>query len=110
MEGDMIVSGSDGFFDNIFDQEIVSVISESPGVDEAAKALAELARKHSVDVTFDSPYSMEARSRGFDVPSWKKFIGGKLIGTHELIHILSCSTLCRTQSNLMMPKFHLCRW
>jgi protein phosphatase PTC7 len=33
-----------------------------------------------VDVTFDSPYSMEARSRGFDVPSWKKFIGGKLIG------------------------------
>lgn len=29
----------------------------------AAKALAELARKHSVDVTFDSPYSMEARSR-----------------------------------------------
>uniref|UniRef100_A0A0E0JEG7 Protein phosphatase n=1 Tax=Oryza punctata TaxID=4537 RepID=A0A0E0JEG7_ORYPU len=80
MEGDMIVSGSDGFFDNIFDQEIVSVISESPGVDEAAKALAELARKHSVDVTFDSPYSMEARSRGFDVPSWKKFIGGKLIG------------------------------
>jgi protein phosphatase PTC7 len=37
MEGDMIVSGSDGFFDNIFDQEIVSVISESPGVDEAGK-------------------------------------------------------------------------
>jgi protein phosphatase PTC7 len=28
-----------------------------------AKALAELARKHSVDVKFDSPYSMEARSR-----------------------------------------------
>jgi hypothetical protein len=28
-----------------------------------AKALAELARKHSVDVRFDSPYSMEARSR-----------------------------------------------
>uniref|UniRef100_A0A8R7TSA2 Protein phosphatase n=1 Tax=Triticum urartu TaxID=4572 RepID=A0A8R7TSA2_TRIUA len=63
MEGDMIVSGSDGFFDNIFDQEILSVINESPGTDEAAKALAELARKHSVDVTFDSPYSMEARSR-----------------------------------------------
>ncbi|KAK3163962.1 hypothetical protein QOZ80_1AG0010750 [Eleusine coracana subsp. coracana] len=80
MEGDMIVSGSDGFFDNIFDQEIISVISESPGVDEAAKTLAELARKHSVDVTFDSPYSMEARSRGFDVPWWKKLLGAKLIG------------------------------
>lgn len=40
MEGDMIVSGSDGLFDNIFDQEIVSIISESPGVDEAGKFLA----------------------------------------------------------------------
>lgn len=40
MEGDMIVSGSDGLFDNIFDQEIISIISESPGVDEAGKFLA----------------------------------------------------------------------
>nr|CAB3476157.1 unnamed protein product [Digitaria exilis] len=80
MDGDIIVSGSDGLFDNIFDQEIVSIISESPGVDKAAKALAELARKHSVDVKFDSPYSMEARSRGFDVPWWKKLLGAKLIG------------------------------
>ncbi|CAL4951787.1 unnamed protein product [Urochloa decumbens] len=80
MEGDTIVSGSDGLFDNIFDQEIISIVSESPGVDEAAKALAELARKHSVDVTFDSPYSIEARSRGFDVPWWKKLLGAKLIG------------------------------
>ncbi|KAF7035237.1 hypothetical protein CFC21_046150 [Triticum aestivum] len=80
MEGDMIVSGSDGFFDNIFDQEILGVINESLGTDEAAKALAELARKHSVDVTFDSPYSMEARSRGFDVPWWKKLLGAKLVG------------------------------
>ncbi|KAE8792559.1 putative protein phosphatase 2C 1 [Hordeum vulgare] len=80
MEGDMIVSGSDGFFDNIFDQEILAIINESPGTDEAAKALAELARKHSVDVTFDSPYSMEARSRGFDVPWWKKLLGAKLVG------------------------------
>ncbi|XP_047054224.1 probable protein phosphatase 2C 1 [Lolium rigidum] len=80
MEGDIIVSGSDGFFDNIFDQEILAVISESPGIDESAKALAELARKHSVDVRFDSPYSMEARSRGFDVPWWKKLLGAKLTG------------------------------
>jgi protein phosphatase PTC7 len=40
MEGDIIVSGSDGLFDNIFDQEIVSIISESPSVDEAGKFLA----------------------------------------------------------------------
>lgn len=35
----MIVSGSDGFFDNIFDQEILAVINESPGTDEAGKCL-----------------------------------------------------------------------
>ena len=40
MDGDMIVSGSDGLFDNIFDQEIISIISESSGVDEAGKFLA----------------------------------------------------------------------
>jgi hypothetical protein len=39
MEGDIIVSGSDGFFDNIFDQEILAVISESPGIDESGKSL-----------------------------------------------------------------------
>jgi len=36
----VIVSGSDGLFDNIFDQEIISIISESSGVDEAGKFLA----------------------------------------------------------------------
>ena len=40
MDGDMIVSGSDGLFDNIFDQEIISIISESSGVNEAGKFLA----------------------------------------------------------------------
>ena len=34
----MIVSGSDGFFDNIFDQEILAVIKESPGINEAGKS------------------------------------------------------------------------
>lgn len=43
-------------------------------------ALADLARNHSVDTKFDSPYSLEARARGFDVPSWKKFLGVKLTG------------------------------
>ena len=40
MDGDMIVSGSDGLFDNIFAQEIISIISESSGVNEASEFLA----------------------------------------------------------------------
>ena len=74
-----------------------------------AKALADLARTHSMDSNFDSPYSLEAvskvitfvktklldylaaknstfiikvlnRFQGFDVPWWKKILGRKLTG------------------------------
>ncbi|XP_072981042.1 probable protein phosphatase 2C 26 isoform X1 [Typha angustifolia] len=79
-EGDTIVMGSDGLFDNLFDHEIASVISRFQDVVEAAKALADLANNHSLDATFDSPYSIEARNRGFDVPLWKKILGRKLTG------------------------------
>ncbi|GKV20729.1 hypothetical protein SLEP1_g30811 [Rubroshorea leprosula] len=81
MEGDTIVMGSDGLFDNVFDQEIVSTLkTHGDDVAEAAKALADLARNHSLDSTFDSPYSLEARSKGFEVPFWKKLLGMKLTG------------------------------
>lgn len=43
-------------------------------------ALANLASNHSMDSSFDSPYSLEARSKGFDVPFWKKILGMKLTG------------------------------
>ncbi|XP_060174998.1 probable protein phosphatase 2C 1 [Lycium barbarum] len=78
--GDTIIMGSDGLFDNVFDQEIVSVVTTNDDVSNAAKALADLARNHSVDTKFDSPFSLEARARGFDVPWWKKFFGMKLTG------------------------------
>lgn len=78
--GDTIVMGSDGLFDNIFDQEIVSVVTTNDDVPNAAKALADLARNHSVDTKFDSPFSLEARARGFDVPWWKKVFGMKFTG------------------------------
>lgn len=80
MEGDTIVMGSDGLFDNVFDHEILSTIAAFSDVNEAAKALASLANNHSMDSKFDSPYSLEARSRGFDVPLWKKILGMKLTG------------------------------
>lgn len=33
-----------------------------------------------MDSGFDSPYSLEARSKGYDVPLWKKIFGMKLTG------------------------------
>ncbi|KAJ6424530.1 hypothetical protein OIU84_025330 [Salix udensis] len=80
MEGDTIVMGSDGLFDNVFDHEIVSTVVGHSDVAEAAKALANLASIHSMNSEFESPYSLEARSKGFDVPFWKKILGMKLTG------------------------------
>ncbi|KAJ8751256.1 hypothetical protein K2173_016437 [Erythroxylum novogranatense] len=78
--GDTIVMGSDGLFDNVFDHEIVSIVATWSDVSQAAKAIANLARIHSLDPRFESPYSLEARSKGFDVPLWKKVLGMKLTG------------------------------
>ncbi|KAK3206607.1 hypothetical protein Dsin_020653 [Dipteronia sinensis] len=63
MEGDIIVMGTDGLFDNVFDHEIVSTTAIFSGAAEAAKALAKLAHDHSKDSNFDSPYSIEARDK-----------------------------------------------
>ncbi|CAK9180181.1 unnamed protein product [Ilex paraguariensis] len=78
MEGDTIIMGSDGLFDNVFDHEVVSTVARYNNVSNAAKALANLAHNHSIDSNFDSPYSLEARAQGYDVPWWKKILGGKL--------------------------------
>ncbi|GMI92023.1 PHOTOSYSTEM II CORE PHOSPHATASE [Hibiscus trionum] len=80
VEGDTIVMGSDGLFDNVFDGEIISTLAKHSDAVEAAKALANLASNHSMDSRFESPYSLEARSKGFDVPFWKKILGMKLTG------------------------------
>ncbi|PPD67986.1 hypothetical protein GOBAR_DD35145 [Gossypium barbadense] len=80
VEGDTIVMGSDGLFDNVFDGEIVSTLAAHSDVVEAAKALAKLASNHSLDSRFDSPYTIEARYQGLDVPFWKKILGMKLTG------------------------------
>ncbi|XP_050139245.1 probable protein phosphatase 2C 26 [Malus sylvestris] len=86
MEGDTVVMGSDGLFDNVFNREIVSTVAGYRDVAEAvlANASANLANNHSLDSNFDSPYSMEARSRGFEPPLWKKILGMKLTGTTYL--------------------------
>ncbi|XP_010032961.2 probable protein phosphatase 2C 26 isoform X1 [Eucalyptus grandis] len=80
IEKDTVVMGSDGLFDNVFDHEIVSTLAKHGDVSEAAKAVADLAREHSADLSYDSPYSIEARTRGLDVPVWKKALGFKLTG------------------------------
>eukprot|EP00271_Cylindrocystis_brebissonii_P000155 TRINITY_DN101_c0_g1_i4.p1 TRINITY_DN101_c0_g1~~TRINITY_DN101_c0_g1_i4.p1 ORF type:complete len:391 (-),score=73.79 TRINITY_DN101_c0_g1_i4:288-1460(-) len=84
-EGDTLVMASDGFFDNVFDRDLASVVSVFGGSDlkateHTASALAELASKHANDTTYSSPYIMEAIDQGQDVPIWQKVLGRKLTG------------------------------
>eukprot|EP01018_Ginkgo_biloba_P000107 Gb_10834 [translate_table: standard] len=77
--------GSDGLFDNVFDHEIECVVNRfgasNPNVaNKVAEALADLASRHARDTDFESPYCLEARIKGYDVPMWKKLLGLKFTG------------------------------
>jgi protein phosphatase PTC7 len=72
-QGDIIILGSDGFFDNMWDDELVDAIqasamlrrsydgSEGWGieVEDMAQRLAELAQAHSIDEKYASPFADE---------------------------------------------------
>merc|ERR1712147_320787 len=88
--GDVIVAGSDGLFDNMYDQDIVSVVagysSRSVRNDalakEAASLLVDIAAKHSVDTKYRSPWSSEVTRLGLGLPLWRRalvqeYTGGK---------------------------------
>eukprot|EP00747_Dinoflagellata_sp_TGD_P033258 gnl/TRDRNA2_/TRDRNA2_136501_c0_seq1.p1 gnl/TRDRNA2_/TRDRNA2_136501_c0~~gnl/TRDRNA2_/TRDRNA2_136501_c0_seq1.p1 ORF type:complete len:619 (+),score=141.92 gnl/TRDRNA2_/TRDRNA2_136501_c0_seq1:97-1857(+) len=69
--GDLVVAGSDGLFDNVFDADIAKVATEtamplcnsSPlaATKAVSEALTKLALKHSKDVTYVSPFAQEVR-------------------------------------------------
>ena len=67
--GDLVIVGSDGLFDNVFDEDIASVANEAVAMVAgagafsaamaASKALANFARKNAEDPMCDSPYALE---------------------------------------------------
>ncbi|KAJ7568963.1 hypothetical protein O6H91_01G054800 [Diphasiastrum complanatum] len=85
MECDTVVMGSDGLFDNVYGSEIIATVAMFGGADQAAaehtaSALAALASKNARNKKYESPYSQEAISQGYDLPFWKKILGKKLTG------------------------------
>ncbi|KAM9984304.1 hypothetical protein ACTFIZ_004018 [Dictyostelium cf. discoideum] len=54
-ENDIFVIGTDGFFDNIFDQEIVKAIKEVNSIESFFKCLMELAKSKSQDPEAQTP-------------------------------------------------------
>ena len=70
--GDLLVVGSDGLFDNLYDADIVELVNaHAEHVDELAQALVERAFELSIRKDYESPFSVHARDSGVD------FLGGK---------------------------------
>ncbi|MEW5296955.1 MAG: hypothetical protein WDW36_000198 [Sanguina aurantia] len=74
--GDVIVSGTDGLWDNVYESEILQLLPSTPeAVPKAAESIASLARRHACDDEFPSPYTKEALSQGLDLPWYEKLMG-----------------------------------
>lgn len=74
--GDVIVAGTDGVYDNLYNEDITGVVVSSvrAGLDPKATAqkIADLARQRALDKKRQSPFSAAAQEAGF------RYYGGKL--------------------------------
>lgn len=73
--GDLVIAGSDGLFDNLYDEEILAILqshtqaaptrtSKKLGTDVLAKAIAVRAREVSEDQRSSTPFSARASNEG----------------------------------------------
>ncbi|KAJ6301676.1 hypothetical protein OIU77_015899 [Salix suchowensis] len=74
-QGDVVVAGSDGVFDNLFGSEIEEILQESEGESwpqDLAWSIATVASMNSVSQEYDSPFAIAAESEGIE------HVGGKI--------------------------------
>jgi len=76
VSGDVLVAGTDGLFDNLYDNELIGIVTHSTrtGLDPQLTAhnIAALARERSEDRNRQTPFSTAAQEAGF------RFYGGKM--------------------------------
>lgn len=74
--GDVIVAGTDGLFDNLYNNEITAVVVDAvrSGLEPHATAqkIAALARQRAMDRNRQTPFATAAQEAGF------RYYGGKL--------------------------------
>lgn len=70
-EGDLVIVGSDGVWDNLFDQEIESLIMKNQDVKTLANRLSVAAFGRSSDQNYNSPFATKAVQNGM------QYKGGK---------------------------------
>ncbi|EGG17003.1 protein phosphatase 2C-related protein [Cavenderia fasciculata] len=64
LENDIVVIGTDGFFDNIFDEEILEAIKKVESIESFFGHLMELAKKKSTDTTVSTPIASRNSTKG----------------------------------------------
>jgi len=89
-EGDIIVAGTDGLFDNLFDPEIVRLVvqgrAKKQSADELAETIAREAHQTGGKVTAVVPFGKNAESWGY------KFQGGKMDDVTVIVSYVSSET------------------
>ncbi|KAL8523782.1 hypothetical protein ACS0TY_013667 [Phlomoides rotata] len=74
--GDVIIAGTDGLFDNLYNNDIVAIVVHAVraglGPQVTAKKIAALARQRALDKNRQTPFSTAAQEAGF------RYYGGKL--------------------------------
>ncbi|CAN8264080.1 unnamed protein product [Cochlearia groenlandica] len=92
--GDVIVAGTDGVYDNLYNEDIISVVVSSvrAGLDPkaTAKKIAELARERAVDRKRQSPFAAAAQEAGF------RYFGGKLDDITAVVSYVTPSQVSAT--------------
>jgi protein phosphatase PTC7 len=73
LENDLLILGTDGLFDNLFDKQILQLVNDDQHVslEKLAKDLDLLAYEKSLDASYVSPFAEGARKAGF------YYVGGK---------------------------------
>lgn len=74
--GDVVIAGTDGLFDNLYNNEVTAVVVHAMraglGPQVTAQKIAALARQRAQDKNRQTPFSTAAQDAGF------RYYGGKL--------------------------------
>ena len=90
MDGDSVVVGTDGLFDNVFDLELAAAVSYFKRAEDSAEKVAEgLAKLAHLNAKLesDTPFAVGAREAGKPRP------GGKMDGVSVIVaHVQKAAT------------------
>jgi len=89
--GDVLVLGSDGLFDNLFDQNIIAEVEshlarEDFEASQISKKIADLAFKKSLDRYWQSPFAVNAMKSGYRMTGGKSDDITVVVGRIETQH------------------------